>query len=56
MNILAIFVIMLYAMTGVCISIKLFKKPIGKIIMSFYFAIFWLPQALSTYVVRKLDL
>lgn len=49
------FLLFLYGMTGMFISIKLFKNVIGKILGSFYFGLFWLPLIIADKVVRRME-
>lgn len=49
------FLLFVYGMTGMFISIKLFNNAIGKILGGFYFAIFWLPILIADEVVKRME-
>lgn len=54
-RIIIIFFIYLYVITGIFISVKLFKNVIGKIIGAVYFGFLWLPILIADFIVKRLE-
>ncbi|MCY6957859.1 hypothetical protein [Clostridium brassicae] len=55
MKYIIIFLLYIYGMTGIFISIKLFKNTIGKILGGVYFGLFWLPILISEIIKRRME-
>lgn len=49
------FLLYLYAMSGIFISIKLFKKPLGKILGGIYFGMFWMPILIAEIIRKRME-
>lgn len=49
------FLLYVYAMSGIFISIKLFKNPLGKVLGSFYFGLFWLPVFIAEIIRKRME-
>lgn len=55
MKYIIIFLLYIYVMTGVFISIKLFKNTIGKILGGIYFGLFWLPILFAEWIRKRIE-
>lgn len=53
---LTYFIFYIYVMVGVFMAFKTFKRPLGKLIMSVYWGLFWLPLIVSNMVLNNVDL
>ncbi|WP_164509052.1 hypothetical protein [Clostridium rectalis] len=52
---LTIFLFYIYVLTGIFISIKLFKNTIGKILGGIYFGLFWLPILVAERIRNRIE-
>lgn len=55
MEYILFFLIYVYVITGIFISIKLFKNIIGKLIGAVYFGLFWLPVLMAEVIVSRIE-